>query len=112
MGEQERAWIAANRRNWDERAAIHLENRTSFYGIDRVRAGEDILHAIEAEEIGDVAGKRLLHLQCHFGLDTLCLARRGAAVTGLDFSETAIGGARALAAELRIPAEFVQGEVK
>ena len=111
MAENEREWIAANRRNWDERAAIHLENRTDFYGIDRVRAGEDILHTIEAEEVGDLVGKRLLHLQCHFGLDTICLARRGAAVTGLDFSETAIAGARALAGELGIPAEFVQGEV-
>jgi hypothetical protein len=111
MPENEREWIAANQRNWEERAAIHLENRTGFYGTDRVRAGEDILHAIEAEEIGDLGGKRLLHLQCHFGLDTLCLARRGAAVTGLDFSQTAIVGARALAAELGISAEFVKGEV-
>jgi SAM-dependent methyltransferase len=111
MPENERKWISANQRSWDERAAIHLENRTGFYGTDRVRAGEDILHAIEAEEIGDLVGKRLLHLQCHFGLDTLCLARRGATVTGLDFSETAIAGARALAAELGISAEFVKGEV-
>jgi SAM-dependent methyltransferase len=111
MAESEREWIAANRRNWNERAAIHLENRTGFYGIDRVRAGEDILHVIESEEIGDLIGKRRLHLQCHFGLDRLCLARRGAAVTGLDFSETAIAGARALAAELGIAAEFVQRDV-
>jgi hypothetical protein len=82
-----REWMPANRRNWDERAAIHIENRTGFYSIGRLKAGEDILHAIEAAEIGDVTGKRLIHLQCHFGLDTLCLARRGAIATGLDFRQ-------------------------
>src|SRR5262245_1719443 len=104
-------WIAANRRNWDERAAIHVENRTGFYPIDRFKAGEDILQAIEAAEIGEVAGKRLIHLQCHFGLDTLCLARRGALATGLDFSPTAIAAARALASELEIAADFVESDV-
>ena len=106
-----RDWICANRRNWDERAAIHVENRTGFYPIDRLKAGEDILHAIEAAEIGDVSGKRLVHLQCHIGLDTLCLARRGAIATGLDFSPTAVAAARAFASELRIPAEFVESDV-
>jgi SAM-dependent methyltransferase len=109
--ESQEGWKAANRRNWEERAAIHLEDRTGFYRIDRVRAGEDVLGAIEAAEIGDVRGKRLLHLQCHFGLDTLCLARRGATATGVDFSSTAIAGARALAAELRLAAEFVEADV-
>ena len=106
-----RDWMPANRRNWDERAAIHAQNRTGFYPIDRLKAGEDILQPIEAAEIGDVAGKRLIHLQCHIGLDTLCLARRGAIVTGLDFSPTAIAAARALASELGIPAEFVESDV-
>jgi SAM-dependent methyltransferase len=104
-------WMPANRRNWDERAAIHAQNRTGFYPIDRLKAGEDILQPIEAAEIGDVAGKRLIHLQCHIGLDTLCLARRGAIVTGLDFSPTAIAAALALASELGIPAEFVESDV-
>jgi SAM-dependent methyltransferase len=106
-----RDWMPANRRNWDERAAIHARNRTGFYPIDRLKAGEDILQPIEAAEIGDVAGKRLIHLQCHIGLDTLCLARRGAIVTGLDFSPTAIAAALALASELGIPAEFVESDV-
>jgi SAM-dependent methyltransferase len=106
-----RDWMPANRRNWEERAAIHARNRTGFYPIDRLKAGEDILQPIEAAEIGDVAGKRLIHLQCHIGLDTLCLARRGAIVTGLDFSPTAIAAARALASELGIPAEFVESDV-
>jgi len=80
--------VDMNRRNWDERAAIHARDSTGDYMLDRFRAGEDALLAIEAAELGDISGKRVLHLQCHIGLDTLCLARRGAAVTGLDFSRT------------------------
>jgi 2-polyprenyl-3-methyl-5-hydroxy-6-metoxy-1,4-benzoquinol methylase len=102
---------SANRANWDERAAIHFRDATGFYAVDRFRAGEDTLIAIESAEIGDVSGKRLAHLQCHIGLDTLCLARRGAVVTGLDYSRTAIEAARALAAEADLPAEFVQADV-
>jgi len=58
-----------------------------------------------------LTGRRLIHLQCHFGLDTIRLARRGAVVTGLDFSTTAITAARAQAAELGVPARFVEGNV-
>ena len=109
--EQLSAWMAANRLNWDERAAIHLRNRTGFYPIDRVRAGDNAFGEPEDSELGDVAGKRLIHLQCHFGLDTIRLARRGAIVTGLDFSTTAITAARTQAVELGVPARFVEGNV-
>ena len=78
--------IAANRATWDERVPIHLRNSTGFYGIDRFKAGGCTLHALERAEVGPVDGKRLLHLQCHFGLDTLSWARLGAKATGLDFS--------------------------
>jgi SAM-dependent methyltransferase len=88
-----------------------VRNRTGFYPIDRVRAGDDALGSPEDAELGDVARKRLVHLQCHFGLDTIRLARRGAIVTGLDFSTAAIAAARALAAELAVPARFVEGNV-
>jgi SAM-dependent methyltransferase len=106
-----RAWMAANRLNWDERTAIHLRNRTGFYPIDRVRAGDDAFGEPEDAELGDLARKRLVHLQCHFGLDTIRLARRGAFATGLDFSASAISAARSLAAELRVSARFVEGNV-
>lgn len=105
------AWMAANRLNWEDRAAIHLRNRTGFYPVDRVRAGDNAFGEPEDSELGDVAGKRLIHLQCHFGLDTIRLARRGAIVTGLDFSTTAITAARAQAADLGVPARFVEGNV-
>src|SRR5262249_2029061 len=98
-----RSWmtdpINMNRRNWDERAAIHARDTTGFYSMERFRAGESALHGIEAAELGDVHGKRVLHLQCHIGLDTLRLARLGAVATGLDFSSAAVEVARGLAEE-------------
>ncbi len=103
--------IEINRRNWDERANIHARDATGGYGLDRFRGGEDCLAAIEAAELGDVSGKRVLHLQCHIGRDTLCLVRRGAVVTGLDFSGAALDFARQLAIETGLKASFVQGTV-
>ncbi len=104
--------IEINRLNWNERAVIHARDTTGDYMLDRFRAGEDALHDIEAAEIGDIAGRRVLHLQCHIGRDTLCLARRGAIATGLDFSEEALRVARALAAETGLAATFVHGRVE
>jgi SAM-dependent methyltransferase len=103
--------IDINRRNWDERAGIHARDATGAYMLDRFRAGEDALHTIEAAELGDVCGKRVLHLQCHIGRDTLCLVRRGAVATGLDFSPAALDVARCLADETGLTARFVLGTV-
>jgi SAM-dependent methyltransferase len=103
--------IEINRRNWDERAVIHARDTTGGYMLDRFCAGEDALRAIEAAELGDISGKRVLHLQCHIGLDTLCLARRGALATGLDFSGAALDVARRLSRQTGLAAEFVQGTV-
>jgi SAM-dependent methyltransferase len=94
-----------NRRHWDEATAIHT--RGNVYGVDDFKAGLCRLHRIEIEEVGDVQGKRLLHLQCHFGLDTLSWARRGAQVTGVDFSSDAIAYARKLAGEVGVAGDFV-----
>ncbi|MCP5103936.1 MAG: class I SAM-dependent methyltransferase, partial [bacterium] len=66
---------------------------------------------IEKEELGNTAGKSLLHLQCHFGLDTLSWARLGAAVTGVDFSERSIQMARSISGELDIPANFICSDI-
>ena len=98
-----------NRAHWDEATDIHA--RGNVYGIDDFKAGRCQLHRIEVEELGDVAGKRLLHLQCHFGLGTLSWARRGAIVTGVDFSPKAIALARSLATEAGIDARFVESNV-
>jgi SAM-dependent methyltransferase len=89
--------LELNRDHWDE--ATRLHTRGNVYGVDDFKGGACRLHRVEVEEVGDVRGKRLLHLQCHFGLDTLSWARRGATVTGVDFSAEGIAAARKLAAE-------------
>lgn len=99
-------YTRANRAHWDEVVAIHAAS--AFYDVPAFLAGENKLKSIERAEVGDVAGTSLLHLQCHFGLDTLSWARLGARVTGLDFSEPAIATARELAREAAIDdARFV-----
>ena len=102
-------WLALNRALWDERVPIHVAS--SFYDVDAFLAGGSTLRPFEVEEVGAVAGLTLLHAQCHFGLDTLSWARRGARVTGLDFSEPAIAAARKLAADAGLEAEFVASDV-
>lgn len=98
-------YFAVNRALWDAWTPIH--ERSAFYDVDAFRAGQLTLNSIEREQLEDVTGKQLLHLQCHFGLDTLSWARLGAEVTGVDFSERAIALARRLASEAGIPATFV-----
>lgn len=93
-----------NQKLWDRWTLEH--EKSDFYDVVGFRAGKDRLRSIELSELGDVAGKSLLHLQCHFGLDTLAWARRGAQVVGVDFSEASIALARSLSHELKIPARF------
>jgi 2-polyprenyl-3-methyl-5-hydroxy-6-metoxy-1,4-benzoquinol methylase len=88
-------WLRLNRAWGDERAPIHAAS--GFYDVPGFLAGKDSLRAFEPGEVGDVRGKRLLHLMCHIGLDTLSWARRGAVVTGLDFSRAALDTAVSLA---------------
>ena len=99
--------LRANRDLWDAWTGIHTASE--FYDVPSFRDGRQPIRlaGYEREEIGPVAGKSLLHLQCHFGLDTLSWARLGANVTGADFSERAVESARALAAEIGVPATFV-----
>ena len=98
-------YIEANRKSWDARTPTHFGSR--FYDVDGFKAGASSLHSLEIEEVGDVRGKSLLHLQCHFGLDTMSWARLGARSTGADFSEEAVSLARSLSEELGIDAKFV-----
>lgn len=102
MDDPNRAW-------WDERVALHADG--DFYDVEGFKAGQETLRPFELEEVGDVRGRSLVHLQCHFGLDTLSWARHGATVTGLDYSAAAIERARALAAEIGMSAEFVEANV-
>jgi len=102
--------VAANRALWDEWTPIHV--RSAFYDVEGWKAGSGRgLRPLLVEEVGDVAGKDLLHLQCHFGMDTLSFARLGAHVTGADFSERAVEQARALATETGLESRFVCSDV-
>jgi len=85
-----------NRQRWNEVTPVHAES--DFYDVAGFVGGRDTLGVIERTAVGDISGKRLLHLQCHFGMDTLCWARGGAsAVVGVDFSDVALAKARDLA---------------
>ena len=95
----------SNQALWDEWTRINAASQ--LYNLEGFKAGRCSLKALELEEVGDVQGKSLLHLQCHFGMDTLSWARRGARVTGADFSPEAVRLAQSLSAELSIPARFV-----
>ena len=102
--------IRANNELWDEWTRIH--ETSAFYDLDGFKRGGIRLRPYELEEIGPVDGLELLHLQCHFGLDTLSWARLGAKVTGADFSRAAIELARSVAAEIGIDdATFVQSDL-
>ena len=94
---------------WNDVVPIHVGS--SFYAVDEFRRGEVVIDRVVREGLGDVAGKRLLHLQCHFGLDTLSLARLGAIVTGLDYAPAAIEAARGLAQETGVASDFVLADV-
>ena len=96
--------IDGNRELWDELAPIHVAS--AFYDVEGFKAGRSSLRHIELGELGDVTGKSLLHLQCHFGLDTLSWARLGARVTGVDLSPRSIGIARLLAEQIGTDATF------
>ena len=102
-----------NREHWEELAEIHPD--TEFYDVASFLEGESSLLPLEREELGPLVGKgtTLLHLQCHFGMDTLSWARAGAEVVGVDFSETAVETARELAAETGLDdrTEFVESDV-
>ncbi len=101
--------LKANLDAWNQMAEIHAASRG--YRLAEFKAGENVLKPIELVEVGDVRGKSLLHLQCHFGLDTMSWARLGANVTGVDFSDRAIGLARSISTELKIPARFLQSNI-
>lgn len=102
---QERDYIAMNRSGWDQRVAAHADSR--FYDVDAFLAGASSLREIERAAMGEIAARRLLHLQCHFGLDTLSWARLGARCTGVDISPAAIELAKDLRERTGLDARFV-----
>ncbi|WDE07870.1 class I SAM-dependent methyltransferase [Thalassomonas viridans] len=102
-------YVAVNKEAWDKRTKVHVES--AFYDVEGFLAGKSSLNPIERQLLGDVTGKSLLHLQCHFGLDTLSWARLGAKVTGVDLSPQAITQAQELAQTADLPARFINSDV-
>ena len=105
MNETEKHYFDANKTLWNERTDLHVESE--FYDMKGFESGKSSLNKIELDILGNIKGEKILHLQCHFGQDTLSLTRMGARVTGLDFSDKAIHKARQISEKLDIKADFV-----
>jgi SAM-dependent methyltransferase len=101
--------IEQNKQSWDRRTEIHLDSE--FYDVKGFLSGKSTLNKPERDLLGNVDGKSLLHLQCHFGLDTLSFARLGAKVTGVDLSSTAVNKAADIAVQAQLDAKFICSDV-
>ena len=102
-------YLEINKQTWNKKTEIHINSE--FYDIESFFNGKSTLNSIELELLGDVANKKILHLQCHFGQDSMNLSRMGAYVTGIDLSDTAIEKAREFATKLNLNTKFVCCEV-
>ncbi len=98
-------YFDANRQSWNKRTAVHKDS--AFYDLASFKNGKSSLNKIELEELGDVTGKSLLHLQCHFGMDTMSWERAGAVCVGVDLSDEAIKLANEIKDELKLHTEFI-----
>ncbi len=102
-------YIKTNQDSWDKRTIIHISSE--FYNVEGFISGSSSLTEIELSELGNVKGKKLLHLQCHFGLDTLSWAREGAVVTGVDLSPVAIEKANEIKDKIEVQANFICSDI-
>jgi SAM-dependent methyltransferase len=102
-------YLEVNKSLWNGKTALHVNS--DFYDVEGFKRGKSSLNPAELIALGDVSGKSLLHLQCHFGMDTLSLARLGAQVTGVDLSDKAIEAANQLNDELKLGARFINCDV-
>lgn len=98
-------YISINKHSWNNRTDAHL--KSEFYDLNGFLKGNSSLNAIELNLLGNVQGKSILHLQCHFGQDSISLSRLGAEVTGIDFSDKAIENAKRISAETNSNVEFI-----
>lgn len=109
MNEELKKYFDTNRDTWNKKVSFHKDS--DFYDVPGFINGKTSLNAVEIEELGDVKGKSLLHLQCHFGLDTMSFARMGAKATGIDLSDEGIKEAQRLNKEINADATFVVSNV-
>lgn len=98
-------YLEKNKNLWNQKTGFHI--KSDFYNIENFLNGESSLNKIELDLLGDISGKKILHLQCHFGQDSISLARLGAKVTGVDFSDKAIDQANILSKKAQIPVDFI-----
>ncbi|MBI2033395.1 MAG: class I SAM-dependent methyltransferase [Candidatus Levybacteria bacterium] len=98
-----------NKKWWNEVTSIHA--KSALYNLNNFKKGKTSLESIEKEELGVVKGKSLLHLMCHFGMDTLSWAREGAIATGVDLSDHSIMLAQQLSREIKVPADFICSDI-
>lgn len=101
--------LDANLRNWNDRVDVHFAS--AHYDVEGFLRGRRSFPQVDLDEVGDVRGRSLVHLQCHFGLDTISWARLGARGVGLDFAPRAIARARELARAAGVEARFVEADV-
>ena len=109
MENRNNKYFEVNKETWNKKVAIH--SKSDFYNVEDFKKGKTSLNAIELEELGNVEGKSLLHLQCHFGQDTLSWSRLGANCTGIDLSDEGIKEAKKLNAELGLDATFIESNL-
>lgn len=107
--EQIRKYMKVNQDRWNELVDVHKASR--YYNVPEFLAGKSSLLAFENREVTDLQGKTMLHLMCHFGMDSLSFARKGAKVTGVDFSDRAVEVAQELNSQLGLDASFLQANV-
>ena len=105
MTKKESEYIKINKKMWNQKVDSHM--KSDFYDVSNFLKGNSSLHQIELDLLGDISGKSILHLQCHFGQDTISLGRMGAKVTGVDLSNEAIEQAKLLAKKTGIDADFI-----
>lgn len=104
-------YFDANKELWDEYAKLHYGTESEGYNVESFLEGQTTLKPYELKEMGNVKGKSLLHLQCHFGLDTLSWAREGAIVTGIDLSSEGVRLAKLLAKKAKLEANFIESNL-
>ena len=98
-------YLNINKQTWNNKVDVHIDS--DFYDMEGFLKGKSTLNSIELDLLGDVSGKKVLHLQCHFGQDTMTLARMGAKVTGIDLSDKAIEKAKEINKQLNLDATFI-----
>lgn len=107
--QQFQEYFKANKDLWNKRTVVHRDS--SFYDLASFMEGKSSLNEIETRELGNIEGKTVLHLQCHFGMDSLSISKMGAKVTGVDLSDTAVNEAKKLNDQLGLNAEFICSNV-